>query len=43
MGKGDIVVISSHNHLDSIVPYVAALYLGAIVNAWDYAMNVRKF
>ncbi|XP_060811443.1 uncharacterized protein LOC132904738 [Bombus pascuorum] len=41
VGKGDIVVISSHNHLDCIVPYVAALYLGAIVNAWDYAMNVQ--
>ncbi|XP_071876897.1 uncharacterized protein [Bombus fervidus] len=41
VGKGDIVVISSHNHLDCIVPYFAALYLGAIVNAWDYAMNVQ--
>lgn len=41
VGKGDIVVISSHNHLDSIVPYVAAFYLGAIVSAWDYAMNVQ--
>ncbi|XP_033364444.1 4-coumarate--CoA ligase 1-like [Bombus vosnesenskii] len=41
VGKGDIVAISSHNHLDSIVPYVAALYLGAIVNAWDYAMNIQ--
>ncbi|XP_043586187.1 4-coumarate--CoA ligase 1-like isoform X2 [Bombus pyrosoma] len=41
VGKGDIVVISSHNHLDTIIPYAAALYLGAVVNAWDYAMNVQ--
>ncbi|CAK9828894.1 Luciferin 4-monooxygenase [Anthophora retusa] len=41
IGKGDIVAISSHNHLDTIIPFVAALFLGAIVNPWDYEMNIQ--
>ncbi|XP_043517995.1 4-coumarate--CoA ligase 1-like [Frieseomelitta varia] len=41
VGKGDIVAISSHNHMDTIIPYIAALYLGAIVNSWDYGMNTQ--
>ncbi|XP_017787848.1 PREDICTED: 4-coumarate--CoA ligase 1-like [Habropoda laboriosa] len=41
VGKGDIVTISSHNHLDAIVPFLAALFLGAIVNPWDYEMNIQ--
>ncbi|XP_017763750.1 PREDICTED: 4-coumarate--CoA ligase 1-like [Eufriesea mexicana] len=41
VGKGDIVAVSSHNHRDCVVPCLAALYMGAIVNPWDYDMNVQ--
>ncbi|XP_016768747.1 4-coumarate--CoA ligase 1 isoform X3 [Apis mellifera] len=38
--KGDIVAICSHNHRDCIIPFLATLYLGAIVNPWDHLMNI---
>lgn len=41
--KGDIVAICSHNHRDCIIPFLATLYLGAIVNPWDHLMNIGKF
>lgn len=41
VGKGDIVAVSTHNHLDAVVPYFATLFLGAIVNPWDYEMNIQ--
>lgn len=41
VGKGDIVAISSHNHLDSVIPCIAALFLGAIMNPWNNEMNIQ--
>lgn len=41
--KGDVVAVSTHNHRDSFTPCIAALFLGAIFNPWDYEMNTRKF
>ncbi|XP_033328457.2 luciferin 4-monooxygenase isoform X1 [Megalopta genalis] len=37
--RGDIVAVATHNHLDSFVPCVAAVFIGAIVNPWDAGMN----
>ncbi|XP_017893188.1 4-coumarate--CoA ligase 1-like [Ceratina calcarata] len=41
VGKGDVVAISTHNHLDAVVPYFATFFLGAIANPWDYEMNIQ--
>ncbi|XP_076758984.1 uncharacterized protein LOC143428154 [Xylocopa sonorina] len=41
VGKGDIVVICTHNHRDSTIPFLAGLFLGAIVNSWDNEMNIQ--
>ncbi|XP_076297963.1 uncharacterized protein LOC143217491 isoform X2 [Lasioglossum baleicum] len=39
--KGDIVAISTHNHLDSFIPCIAAVFIGAIINPWDDEMNIN--
>ncbi|XP_014483122.1 PREDICTED: uncharacterized protein LOC106748773 [Dinoponera quadriceps] len=36
---GDIIGICTHNHLESYVPLLAALYLGAISNPWDNELS----
>lgn len=33
--SGDIIGICTHNHLESYVPLLGALYIGAISNPWD--------
>lgn len=40
--KGDIVAVSTHNHLDCFIPCIAAMFIGAIFNPWDYGMNTGK-
>ncbi|XP_076649557.1 luciferin 4-monooxygenase-like [Halictus rubicundus] len=41
VGKGDIVAISTHNHLDSFIPCIAAVFIGAIINPWDDGVNTN--
>ncbi|EZA59029.1 Luciferin 4-monooxygenase [Ooceraea biroi] len=36
---GDIIGICTHNHLESYVPLLAALYIGAISNPWDNELS----
>ncbi|XP_078043387.1 luciferin 4-monooxygenase-like [Augochlora pura] len=38
--RGDIVAIATHNHFDSFIPCIAAVFVGAIINPWDAGMNV---
>lgn len=38
---GDIIAVSSHNHLDSFTPCLAALFIGASFNPWDCEMNTQ--
>ncbi|KZC12085.1 Luciferin 4-monooxygenase [Dufourea novaeangliae] len=37
--KGDIIALSTHNHLDSFIPYIAGLFIGATINPWNHEMN----
>lgn len=37
--SGDIIGICTHNHLESYVPLLAALYVGAISNPWDNELS----
>ncbi|XP_076669257.1 uncharacterized protein LOC143369328 [Andrena cerasifolii] len=39
--SGDIIAVSSHNHLDSFTPCLAALFIGASFNPWDCEMNTQ--
>ncbi|EZA56247.1 4-coumarate--CoA ligase-like protein [Ooceraea biroi] len=39
--SGDVISICSNNHLDSIVPYLAATYINAIFNGWYEKMDLR--
>ncbi|XP_076645500.1 luciferin 4-monooxygenase isoform X2 [Halictus rubicundus] len=39
--KGDIVAISTHNHLDSLIPCIAAVFIGAIMTPWDDEININ--
>ncbi|XP_043261591.1 4-coumarate--CoA ligase 1-like isoform X1 [Colletes gigas] len=41
IGKGDVVAVSTHNHRDSFTPCLAALFIGAAFNPWDYEMNTH--
>ncbi|XP_003704786.1 luciferin 4-monooxygenase [Megachile rotundata] len=41
VGNNDIVVISSHNHRDSFIPGIAALFIGAVCNPWPSDMNTQ--
>ncbi|KAL6256354.1 hypothetical protein P5V15_012471 [Pogonomyrmex californicus] len=36
---GDVIGICTHNHLESYVPLLAALYVGAISNPWDNELS----
>ncbi|XP_063986038.1 uncharacterized protein LOC135167122 [Diachasmimorpha longicaudata] len=37
---GDVVAICTHNHIDSVIPVVACLCIGAIFNPWwDHGLN----
>lgn len=40
--SGDIITVCTSNHLDSIVPCLAAVYLNAILNSWNEDMNLRE-
>ncbi|CAL7935336.1 unnamed protein product [Xylocopa violacea] len=42
IGKGDIIAISTHNHLNTSIPFLAGMFLGAIVNPWDSEMNIQS-
>ncbi|XP_029156723.1 4-coumarate--CoA ligase 1-like [Nylanderia fulva] len=39
--SGDVVSVCTHNHLNSIVPCLAAVYINAIFNSWDENMDLR--
>ncbi|RLU17736.1 hypothetical protein DMN91_009973 [Ooceraea biroi] len=39
--SGDVISICSKNHLDSIVPCLAATYINAIFNPWNEDMNLH--
>ncbi|RLU17285.1 hypothetical protein DMN91_009518 [Ooceraea biroi] len=39
--SGDIISICSNNHLDSIVPCLAATYINAIFNPWNEDMDLN--
>jgi acyl-coenzyme A synthetase/AMP-(fatty) acid ligase len=39
---GDVVSVCTHNHLNSIVPCLAAGYVNAIFNPWNENMDLRK-
>ena len=41
VGSNDIIVISSHNHLDCFIPCIAALFIGAIFNPWHSDVNTQ--
>ena len=36
IGRGDIAVICSDNHMDISIPIFATFYLGATYNAWNH-------
>lgn len=36
---GDVVAVSTHNHLDACIPCIATLFVGAMFNTWDQNMN----
>lgn len=38
---GDVISVCTHNHLNSVVPCLAATYINAIFNPWDEDMNLR--
>jgi len=40
---GDVVSLCSNNHLDSIVPCIAAAYINAIFNPWYEDMDLSEF
>lgn len=42
IGNNDIVVISTHNHRDSFIPCIAALFIGAVFNPWSADMNTHS-
>lgn len=33
--SNDVITICSHNQLDAYIPFLAALYIGAVVNPLD--------
>ncbi|KAF2884761.1 hypothetical protein ILUMI_21415, partial [Ignelater luminosus] len=37
----DIIILCTHNHLDTFVPYFAALFIGAKVSALDPSLSVK--
>lgn len=39
---GDIISLCTGNHLNSIVPCVAAAYINVIFNTWNENMDLRK-
>ncbi|GAB1863717.1 Luciferin 4-monooxygenase [Camponotus japonicus] len=39
--SSDVVSVCTHNHLNSIVPCLAALYVNAIFNPWDENMDLQ--
>lgn len=40
---GDVVSLCTNNHLNSIVPCLAASYVNAIFNSWNENMDLRKY
>ncbi|XP_029155965.1 4-coumarate--CoA ligase 1-like isoform X2 [Nylanderia fulva] len=38
---GDVVTVCTHNHFDSIVPCLAAIYVNAIFNPWYEGMDLQ--
>lgn len=43
ISRGDVISVCTHNHVNSLVPCLAATYINAIFNPWDEDMNLRKF
>ncbi|XP_058802807.1 uncharacterized protein LOC131670845 [Phymastichus coffea] len=46
IGKDDVISISTPNQTDDLVPYIATLFVGAIVNPWYHDLteaNARRF
>jgi len=43
VNTGDVVSVCTHNHLNSIVPCLAAGYINAIFNMWNEKMGLCKF
>ncbi|XP_072764875.1 luciferin 4-monooxygenase-like isoform X2 [Anoplolepis gracilipes] len=41
VGRNDIVTICTSNHLDTYIPYLATIYVGAILGVWDQFNNFR--
>jgi len=39
---GDVVSLCSNNHLDAIVPCLAAAYLNVIFNPWNENMDLSE-
>lgn len=38
--QGDVIAICTHNHLNQVVPALAAMYIGAVFNPWwDYGLT----
>lgn len=40
--SGDIITVCTRNQLEAYVPYLAALYIGAIMNPWPRRENGMK-
>ncbi|XP_015591659.1 luciferin 4-monooxygenase [Cephus cinctus] len=41
ISPGDVVVVCSHNHCDSVIPVYAALYCAATMMPWDPILNTK--
>ncbi|XP_050462569.1 luciferin 4-monooxygenase-like isoform X3 [Cataglyphis hispanica] len=43
--RNDIVTVCTFNHLDAYIPYLASLYIGAILSVWpdEHIGNLRYF
>ncbi|KAL6423476.1 hypothetical protein ACFW04_010215 [Cataglyphis niger] len=43
--RNDVIIVYSHNHLNTYIPFLATLYIGAILSVWDESrtMNLRYF
>ncbi|XP_029669340.1 4-coumarate--CoA ligase-like 7 isoform X2 [Formica exsecta] len=43
--RNDVIIVYSHNHFNTYIPYLATLYIGAILSVWHESriMNLRYF
>lgn len=42
IGRGDVIVICTHNQLDAYIPCIATFYVGAIYNPWHHEVPLSK-